>query len=150
VALERGYAMELRLRTARTTKDIDISLPAEMVDTFDGDVIKRVQESARIELVDFFTFVIGESQLDLNAAPQGGARYPVVASIAGRVFTKFHLDVGIGDAVVQPTELMFRFEGPGLAKNLDVRRQSRLVSTVSRFKFWSPVNGLSRHVLNFE
>jgi Nucleotidyl transferase AbiEii toxin, Type IV TA system len=104
--LKGGYAMELRLRTARTTKDIDISLPAEMVDTFGGDVIKRVQQSARIELVDFFTFVIGESQLDLNAAPQGGARYPVVASIAGRVFTKFHLDVGIGDAIVQPTELI--------------------------------------------
>jgi hypothetical protein len=104
--LKGGYAMELRLRTARTTKDIDISLPAEMVDTFGGDVIKRVQQSARIELADFFTFVIGESQLDLNAAPQGGARYPVVASIAGRVFTKFHLDVGIGDAIVQPTELI--------------------------------------------
>jgi hypothetical protein len=104
--LKGGYAMELRLRTARTTKDIDISLAAEMVDAFDGGVVKRVQQSARIELADFFTFVIGESQLDLNAAPQGGARYPVVASIAGRVFTKFHLDVGIGDAVVQPTELL--------------------------------------------
>jgi hypothetical protein len=102
--LKGGYAMELRLRTARTTKDIDISLPAEMVDAFDHDDVKRVQQSARIELADFFTFLIGESQLDLNAAPQGGARYPVVASIAGRVFTKFHLDVGIGDAVVQPTE----------------------------------------------
>jgi Nucleotidyl transferase AbiEii toxin, Type IV TA system len=104
--LKGGYAMELRLRTARTTKDIDISLPAEIVDASHGDVVQRVQQSARIELADFFTFVIGESQLDLNAAPQGGARYPVVASIAGRVFTKFHLDVGIGDAVVQPTELL--------------------------------------------
>jgi predicted nucleotidyltransferase component of viral defense system len=104
--LKGGYAMELRLRTARTTKDIDISLPAEAVVAFDGDILKRVQQSARIELADFFTFVIGESQLDLNAAPQGGARYPVVASIAGRVFTKFHLDVGIGDVVVQPTEMI--------------------------------------------
>jgi hypothetical protein len=104
--LKGGYAMELRLRKARTTKDIDISLPAEMVDAFDGGVVKRVQQSARIELPDFFTFVIGESQLDLNAAPQGGARYSVVASIAGRAFTKFHLDVGIGDAVVHPTELI--------------------------------------------
>jgi hypothetical protein len=68
--------------------------------------VKLVQQSARVESADFFTFVIGESQLVLNAAPRGGARYPVVASIAGRVFTKFHLDVGIGDAVVQPTELI--------------------------------------------
>jgi hypothetical protein len=104
--LPEPLAFLVRLRTARTTKDIDISLPAEMVDAFDGGVVKRVQQSARIKLADFFTFVIGESQLDLNAAPQGGARYPVVASIAGRVFTKFHLDVGIGDAVVHPTELI--------------------------------------------
>jgi hypothetical protein len=72
--LKGGYAMELRLRAARTTKDIDISLPAQVVDVFDGDVVKLVQQSARIELADFFTFVIRESQLDLNAAPQGGAR----------------------------------------------------------------------------
>jgi hypothetical protein len=44
--------------------------------------------------------------MDLDAAPEGGARYPVIASLAGRVFTKFHLDVGIGDAVIQPTELL--------------------------------------------
>ena len=69
--LKGGYAMELRLRTARATKDIDISLPAQVIDVF--DVVKLVQQSARIELADFFTFVIGESQLDLNAAPQGGA-----------------------------------------------------------------------------
>jgi Nucleotidyl transferase AbiEii toxin, Type IV TA system len=32
--LKGGYAMELRLRTARTTKDIDISLPAQVIDVF--------------------------------------------------------------------------------------------------------------------
>jgi len=31
-------------------------LPAEMVGAFDRDVVKRVQQSARIELADFFTF----------------------------------------------------------------------------------------------
>jgi Nucleotidyl transferase AbiEii toxin, Type IV TA system len=44
--------------------------------------------------------------MDLDAAPQGGARYPVTASLAGRVFTRFRLDVGVGDAVVPPTELI--------------------------------------------
>ena len=66
--LKGGYAMELRLRTARTTKDIDISLPAEMVDAFGRDVVKLVQQSARIELADFFTFVIGESQFRKSRA----------------------------------------------------------------------------------
>ena len=44
--------------------------------------------------------------MDLDAAPQGGARYPVTASLAGRVFTRCRLDVGVGDAVVPPTELI--------------------------------------------
>ncbi len=104
--LKGGYAMELRLRAARTTKDIDISLPAGAVAEYGGEILKRLQESARTDLGDFFEFVIATPQMDLQAAPQGGARYPVVASLAGRVFTKFHLDVGIGDAVVPPTELI--------------------------------------------
>jgi hypothetical protein len=54
--LKGGYAMELRLRTARTTKDIDISLPAEMVDAFDGGVVKRVQQSAPNRIGRFFYF----------------------------------------------------------------------------------------------
>ena len=37
--LKGGYAMELRLRMPRTTKDIDISLPAEMVNAFDLSLI---------------------------------------------------------------------------------------------------------------
>jgi hypothetical protein len=44
--------------------------------------------------------------MGLDAAPEGGARYPVTASLAGRVFTKFHLDVGMGDAAIRPTELL--------------------------------------------
>jgi len=102
--LKGGYAMELRLRAARTTKDIDISLPAEAAAKFGEEILKRLQDSARTDLGDFFAFVIGELQLDLKVAPQGGARYPVTVSLASRVFTKFHLDVGIGDTVVPPTE----------------------------------------------
>jgi len=109
-----------------------------MVDAFDRDVVKRVQQSARIELADFFTFVIGESQLDLNAAPQGGARYPVVASIAGRVFTKFHLDVGIGDAVVQPTELIegrnwLDFAGIGPAMLMAISKEQQFAEKLHAY-----------------
>lgn len=104
--LKGGYAMELRLRTARTTKDVDISLPSEAVAKYGGNILTRLQDSAGDDLGDFFSFVIAEPQMDLKAAPQGGARYPVTASLAGRMFTKFHLDVGIGDAVTPPTELI--------------------------------------------
>src|SRR5262249_44078508 len=34
--------------------------------------------------------------MDLAAAPYGGARYPVEARLDRRIFTRFHLDAGIG------------------------------------------------------
>jgi len=104
--LKGGYAMELRLQSARTTKDIDISLPSEAVTEFGGNILAGLQDQAGADLADFFTFTVAEPQMDLKAAPEGGARYPVTASLAGRTFTKFHLDVGIGDAVTPPTELI--------------------------------------------
>ncbi|MDX2081388.1 MAG: nucleotidyl transferase AbiEii/AbiGii toxin family protein [Terrimicrobiaceae bacterium] len=113
--LKGGYAMELRLRSARTTKDIDLSLPGDRATDFGGNVLDRLQESAQTDLGDFFAFTIGAPQMDLTAAPQGGARYPVAASLAGRIFTRFHLDVGIGDAVVPPTELIVAPDWLGFA-----------------------------------
>lgn len=104
--LKGGYAMELRIHAARTTKDIDLSLPSEAAAEFDGKVLARLQEQAGMDLGDFFTFVIAGPQMDLTAAPEGGARYPVSASLAGRMFTRFHLDVAVGDAVTPPTELL--------------------------------------------
>ena len=104
--LKGGYAMELRLRTARTTKDIDISLPSGPAGELDGKILAHLQDSAGAAMGDYFTFVIARPRMDLKAAPQGGARYPVTASLAGRMFTKFHLDVGIGDAVTPPTEMI--------------------------------------------
>ena len=38
--------------------------------------------------------------MDLDGAPYGGARYPVESIMGGRTFVKFHLDVGIGDVVL--------------------------------------------------
>lgn len=104
--LKGGYAMELRLRTARATKDIDLSLPTDAASAWKGRVLEHLQSSVSKDLKDFFVFAIGQPIMDLNAAPEGGARYPVSASLAGRVFAKFHLDVGMGDVTIQPMELL--------------------------------------------
>ncbi|HEV3272800.1 MAG TPA: nucleotidyl transferase AbiEii/AbiGii toxin family protein [Candidatus Methylacidiphilales bacterium] len=104
--LKGGYAMELRVRTARTTKDIDLSIPAGATPEWKGRVLEHLQTSAAKDLKDFFVFTIGRPLRGMDAAPEGGARYPVTASLAGRMFTSFHLDVGIGDAAIQPTELL--------------------------------------------
>ena len=42
----------------------------------------------------------------MDAAPHGGARFPVDARLDGRVFVGFHLDVWFGDAVMEPLEVI--------------------------------------------
>lgn len=102
--LKGGYAMELRLKTARATKDIDLSIFGEA--RRKTEILELLQDRAATDLVDCFVFKVGYPEKDLDGPPDGGFRFPVTAVIAGRVFTKFHLDVGIGDALVRPTELM--------------------------------------------
>lgn len=95
--LKGGYAMELRYRPqARTTKDIDLS-----VKTGEGVLAARlerireeIQEAAERDLGDYFEFQIGMPSSELQGAPDGGARFPVNAPLAGRTFAKFHLDIG--------------------------------------------------------
>ncbi|MBA3976491.1 MAG: hypothetical protein C0504_19975 [Candidatus Solibacter sp.] len=58
-----------------------------------------------MDIGDFFVFRIGEATMDLDGPPYGGARYPVETTMAGRTFAKFHLDVGVGDIIVEPTDM---------------------------------------------
>jgi hypothetical protein len=110
--LKGGYAMELRINAARTTKDIDLTMrsflsPGEKKDDKRNlAVLEKLQEAAAFRSDDFFVFAIGEPSSDLAAAPYGGARFPVEARLDGRVFVGFHLDVGIGDAVMEPLEVI--------------------------------------------
>ena len=105
--LKGGYAMELRLRTARTTRDIDLALkqlptPEKDWDANAANVLAELQDAGRLDLQDFFTFVFGTATQDLEAPPYGGARFPVEARLAGRSFVKFHLDVSTGDVLRSP------------------------------------------------
>lgn len=101
--LKGGYAMELRYQMARATKDLDFTV--RTISGASGDaVLGYLQEAGRRKLNDFFSFRVGSSMMDLDGAPYGGSRYPVDATMAGRTFVKFHLDVGIGDVVLDPVE----------------------------------------------
>jgi hypothetical protein len=110
--LKGGYAMELRIKTARTTKDIDLTMRSVFSSGEKKDdkknlaVLEKLQEAAAFSSDDFFVYTIGEPIADLEAAPYGGARFPVEARLDGRVFVGFHLDVGIGDAVMEPLEVI--------------------------------------------
>jgi hypothetical protein len=105
--LKGGYALELRLTLARSTVDIDLTV--QQVQS-SGDqntaVHAMLQGAAEFDLGDCFQFSIGPPLMDLNAAPYGGARYPVEARMDKRTFAKFHLDAGIGDAIMQPLDII--------------------------------------------
>ena len=104
-ALKGGYAMELRIQSARATKDIDLTVRlAGSADVANRALLQKLQEVAMVDIGDFFVYVIGEPIADLDAAPYGGSRFPVEARLDGRAFVKFHLDAGVGDAVIEPLE----------------------------------------------
>lgn len=114
--LKGGYAMELRYRpNARTTRDIDLSIGAAEPNpdlTSSLETIRdELQTVAEVDLRDYLTFRIAEPTTALQGAPQGGARFPVRALMAGRVFGSFHIDVGIGDALYGAPE---RLQGEDL------------------------------------
>ncbi len=107
-ALKGGYALELRLKEARTTKDLDLTLQNSS-GLPEGDVLasrlqSRLQGLADRDVGDPFSFLVGKVMLDIDAAPYGGARFPVETRLANRVFIEFHVDIGVGDAVIKPSD----------------------------------------------
>ena len=101
--LKGGYAMELRFQNARTTKDLDFTVRVAPAGR-DDLLLKEIQDAGAVDLGDFFSFRIGDATMDLDDALYGGARFPVESIMGGRTFAKFHLDVGIGDVVLDPLE----------------------------------------------
>ncbi len=107
--LKGGYAMELRIRIARTTRDIDLAMrhSPDVAKQWDEAAIRsQLERAAGVDLLDGFEFAIGEPTMDLDAAPYGGSRYPVEAQMAGRRFASFHLDVSAGDVLREPFEIL--------------------------------------------
>ena len=103
--------MELRIQFARATKDLDLTLhdgtrlskdPKERGE----EVRAMLQEAVRVRLDDFFEFLVGEAREDLDGAPEGGSRYPIQAQMDGRDFARFPVDVGIGDEVIEPLDVV--------------------------------------------
>ncbi len=109
--LKGGYAMELRIGSARTTRDIDLTmrhaiLAEDNKEQQNLSLLKMLQNAADRDLSDYFVYRIGLPKMDLEAAPYGGARFPVSAILDGRSFTSFHLDIGIGDVVAEPFDVL--------------------------------------------
>jgi hypothetical protein len=109
--LKGGYALELRLKDmARSTLDLDMSVPHPehlRPGATEGEVLsqahlvyQRLRQSAQSDLGDGFVFLIKPPRQESTGAPAGGLRCSVEARLSGRVFARFHLDVGLGDPVL--------------------------------------------------
>ncbi len=102
--LKGGHAMELRLKIARATQDIDLFVKTHTLIADQQMILEHLQEDGNADLSDFFEYRISFPEVALIGPPYGGFRFPVESRIAARTFEKFHLDVGIGDICFEPFE----------------------------------------------
>ena len=102
--LKGGHAMELRLKIARATQDIDLFVKAHSLIANKQMILERLQEDINVDLFDFFEYRISLPEVALTGPPYGGFRFPIESRIAARTFEKFHVDVGIGDICLEPLD----------------------------------------------
>jgi hypothetical protein len=138
--LKGGFAMDLRYRPhARATKDVDLSISV-MSSSSSNDVRDSLQDAADIDLGDYMTFRIGELQSELTNAPQGGGRFLCEAIMLGKVYAKFHIDVGFGDAMIgEPERLigddLLEFAGLAPAVVFAIPKSQQFAEKVHAYTF---------------
>ena len=97
--LKGGLALQLHLGTrARTTKDVDVLLQIAH-----QNVHQLLVQAASLDAGDWFQFEVTPSAEDV---PDhfGGLRFYSQSLLDGRPFERFHIDVGIGDPILEPAE----------------------------------------------
>jgi hypothetical protein len=139
--------MDLRFRPrARTTKDVDLSIalvPVEGNAALAIVVREQLQEAADQDLGDYLSYRGGEPKQELTNAPKGGARYPCEAVLVGKVYARFHIDVGCSDALVgEPERLvgedLLSFAGISPASVLAIPNAQQFAEKLHAYTFpWS-------------
>jgi predicted nucleotidyltransferase component of viral defense system len=99
--LKGGFALDLRLADrARATRDVDLDWQAD-----EEELAETLIEAAGVSGDDFFTFGIERTGM----APEqlgGSHRFRVTASLAGRPFETFLLDVGLRSSLVDERDTL--------------------------------------------
>lgn len=100
--LKGGLVLQLRLsQHARTTKDMDLlSLAAR------NEVRQALERAASLDLQDWFSFIVRPDVANLPRLGHAGQRFHVTSLVAGRTFENFHIDIGSGDPVIEPAEML--------------------------------------------
>ena len=109
--LKGGHALELRLKKSRATKDVDLAMKdIKWVHSKKEEKSSALRElllkKSQIDLGDYFEFKISQPVLSLDNAPDGGTRFHVEAMVDGKTFSKFLIDIGIGDAWIEPQDTL--------------------------------------------
>lgn len=111
--LKGGVVLELRLESARATKDIDLNLRGQP-----ESILERLREAGRLDLNDFLSFEItlDEKSPDIQAEGlrYGGIRFKSQAFLAGKVYgSRYGVDVALAnfdsqaEAIRSPSFLEF-------------------------------------------
>lgn len=82
----------------RATADVDANWQAS-----DDDLDDFLDRITTCDLDDGFDFDIGDAR-PLRGETHGGLRFPVLASMAGREFERFHLDINLTAGDQRPVE----------------------------------------------
>jgi hypothetical protein len=110
--LKGAYALELYLAgRARSTPDLDLSVPdperltpAEAETSYLDLAYERLGQAAERDLGDGLLFALQRPKSERTGAPGGGTRCSVKARVAGRIYARFYLDLGLGDPVLDPPD----------------------------------------------
>lgn len=105
--LKGGHALELAIGSARATRDIDLTVNVSLAESSDGSTMlqRMLQLAASRTADDWFEFQVGESMMDLDGPLYGGERFPVRSMLGGRLFVAFHVDVAVGDVLLEPLRM---------------------------------------------
>ena len=100
--LKGGLALQLRLgQRARTTKDVDIQLCLPLAQI--GSTLRR---AAEMNLGDWFSYTVRPDPKLLPGPADGSWRFFISAQLDSRTFETFHLDVGLGDPVLETADML--------------------------------------------
>ncbi len=98
--LKGGYALQLRTEKARPTQDVD--LLAQHIS--EDQIAEVLLDAIRQDMGDYFEFFVERTDQKLNLG--SAIRFRVLARLAGRVFERFHVDIGRDDPIVEAVEYL--------------------------------------------
>lgn len=102
--------MELRFLVARATRDVDLVVrePRTYLDNSNSSEAIRnaLQEAVSIDLDDYFDFAVAQSEASLEGPKYGGTRFSVEASVGGRQYDRFSVDVALDLSPLRPVEIL--------------------------------------------